>query len=135
MLTDDIRIGVLNEGPFEPVFFYNGKSYTYEVSKPGNSKPSFTVVPYEVAHFHWAIDIDEAGNITRSTKIRNGEKESWLNNRISCLCPKKNVSKNPEKEVYTDDPEWKDWFLNKIHFRIKRLPNRMQMSAEEFSRI
>jgi hypothetical protein len=41
----------------EPVLFYGGEPYTYIVSKPGE-KPVVNIVPFEIAYFHWAVEID-----------------------------------------------------------------------------
>ena len=142
MNTNDIRIGVINfgRGPksktdtlIEPTWFWDGKPYTYEVSTPGE-KQKVTVVPYEVARHHWAIEIDPVtGALQRATTPRGDEDESLFADRLSGLCPKKFVK--PIADIpghYTDDPEYVDWYTNGVTLKMKQISHRM--TAEEFMR-
>lgn len=143
-------IGVLNEGPiaFDP--FYDGIHYHCDISRPGD-KPHWNVFPWTVAREVFGLATDEAGNpitdaggyVLRATQPANDrEDEGLFSERLSSLCPKRFVNQDGsypfDKALglpghYDDDPVFKDWFTNKLKFRLKKIPR--QMSAEEFLRI
>ena len=132
MNTEDVRVGVINEGPFEPTWFYDHKGYFYPISKTGD-KPKITVVPYHVAYFHWAVELDAHGNLQRATEIRGDEDESWFDDRLGSLCPKEFVVPLVgQPGHYTDSKAFLDWYTNRVKFKMKRISQTMTM--EEFAR-
>lgn len=137
MNQDDIRIGVINEGPYEPVWFYDGKPYHYRVSTPEMikaKKPIVRWVPLKIAYEHWAVQVSADGRLERANDIKGQDEESQMENRLAGLIPKvfypqKDAEGNVIKDqagrtlgAYDDDRVMKDWFLHKIHFRLKRMP-------------
>lgn len=129
---DDLRVAVSNPGPVEPTWFYDGKPYTYTV-RTGANKTAITVVPWKIAAHHWAIaaKTDEHGNIkiVRKDWKEQGDRDSALDSRLACICPKK-WHKTDEAGHYIDDPEIKNWFLNKVTFKAKAI--KQVMTEEEF---
>lgn len=137
MSQDDVRIGVINEGPYEPTWFYDGKAYQYRVSTPEMikaKKPLVRWVPLPIAYEHWAVQVSADGKLERASDVKDRDEESQLENRLAGICPKRFYpQKDAEGRVmvdqngrtlgaYDDDREFKNWFLNKIHFRLKRMP-------------
>lgn len=147
---DTFVIGVLNEGPisFDP--FYNGIHYRCDISRPGE-KPYWNVFPWAVARQVFGLAVDEQGNplcdsggyVKRAFEPESDQEDEGLFvERLSGLCPKRFVNQDgsyPYDKTsglpghYTDDLDFKDWFTNKLKFRMKKIPR--QMSAEEFLRI
>ena len=135
--NDEIRIGVINSGPYEPTWFYDGKAYQYKVSSPEQiraKKPLIRWVSLSIAYEHWAVELGEGGKLVRATAVRERDEESQLENRLAGICPKRFYSqKDAEGNVvrdqqgrsvgaYEDDRDFKDWFMNRIQFRLKRIP-------------
>jgi hypothetical protein len=135
--SDDIRVGIVNEGPYEPTWFYDGKAYHYRVSTPEMiraKKPLIRWVPLKIAYEHWAVELAKDGTLVRATQVKERDDESQLDNRLAGICPKRfypqkdaedNIIKDQSGRslgAYEDDRDFKNWFLNKIHFRLKRMP-------------
>jgi hypothetical protein len=133
---EDVRIGVINEGPFQPTWFYDGKAYEYRVSTPEMlkaKKPIIRWVPLKIAYEHWAVQLTSDGKLERAHDVKERDGESQMANRLAGLLPKKfyssrdaegNIIKDPQGRTlgaYDDDREFKDWFLNRVHFRMKRI--------------
>jgi hypothetical protein len=135
---DDLRVGVINHGPFEPEWHYDmahhPEGYTYTVRGPSN-KTAITVVPWKVAEQHWALAIkeDNKGNIkvVRKDWKEANDRDSHLQSRLASICPKKWDQPNSSLPgQYIDDPVRKDWFLNKVEFKAKAI--KQVMTEEEF---
>jgi hypothetical protein len=135
--SDDIRIGVVNEGPFEPTWFYDGKAYQYRVSTPEmikSKRPLVRWIPLAIAYEHWAVQLTRDGKLERATDIKERDEESQWDNRLAGICPKRFYpQKDAEGQIikdaqgrslgaYDDDREFKEWFLHKVHFRMKKVP-------------
>ena len=133
---EDIRIGVINEGPYEPTWFYDSKPYQYRVSTPEMLKakrPLIRWVSLKIAYEHWAVELKD-GKLERATEVKERDEESQLENRVAGICAKKFYTEkdgegNPIRNesgrtlgAYADDRDFKKWFLEKIHFRLKRMP-------------
>jgi hypothetical protein len=131
--TDDIRIAVINLGPYEPTWFYDHKAYFYPIS-PEGGKQRITVVPYHVAYFHWAVELDQHDQLVRAVTVRGDDDESWFADRLGSLCPKEFVTPNiGQPGHYTDNKLWIDWYTNRVKFKMKRIPQTMSM--EEFAKV
>jgi hypothetical protein len=132
---DDVRIGVINNGPVEPTWFYGGKAYVYKArtkADPG----AITVVPWIVAQHHWGLGYlqDESGNIkiVRKDWKETNDRDSLLESRLGSICPKKFHKPNSDiPGQYIDDPEIKEWFLKRVTFKAKVI--RHEMTEEEFN--
>jgi len=137
MSLEDIRVGVVNEGPFEPTWFYDSKPYEYRVSSAELIKakrPIIRWIPLAIAYEHWAVQLSKDGRLERATDIKERNEESQLEHRLGGLCPKVFYAQKDSEGViirgangamlgsYDDDREYKNWFLNKVHFRLKRVP-------------
>jgi hypothetical protein len=133
---EDIRVGVINEGPYEPTWFYDSKPYQYRVSTPEMIKakrPLVRWVPLTIAYEHWAVELRD-GKLERANRVKERDEESQLENRLAGVCPKEFYPhKDAEGQAirneagrslgsYEDDRAYKNWFLNKVHFRLKRMP-------------
>ena len=132
--TDDLVIGVINHGPVEPTWFYANKAYIYVVRGP-NNKTAITPVPWVVAQHHFGLGIkqDDRGNIrvVRKDWKEDHERDSLVESRLASVCPKKFSKPNPDEPGhYIDDPEIKDWFLNKVQFKAR--VRKTLMNEEEF---
>lgn len=132
---DDLRIGVINNGPIEPTWFYDGKGITYTARTPTN-KTAITVVPWTIAEHHWGLGIkqDAQGNVrvVRKDWKETNDRDSLLESRLACICPKKFAKPEPDLPGhYIDDPEIKNWFLTKVQFKAKTV--RQVMTEEEFN--
>jgi hypothetical protein len=132
---DDVRVGVINNGPFEPTWFYDSKGYTYTARTPTN-KTAITVVPWVVAEHHWALGYrrDAEGNIkiVRKDWKEPNERDSRLESRMGDIVTKE--WEEPKAGLaghYIDDPKKKDWFLNRVQFKAKTV--RQVMTEEEFN--
>jgi len=132
---DDVRIGVINNGPVEPTWFYDGKAYVYK-ARTKQEPSAITVVPWIVAQHHWGLATrqDELGKlkIVRKDWKETHARDSALESRLASICPKK--WNQPIKELpgqYIDDPEIKDWFLKRVQFKAKVI--RHEMTEEEFN--
>lgn len=133
----DIRVGVINEGPYEPTWFYDSKPYHYRVSTPAQikaGKPLVRWVSTTIAYEHWAVQVTADGKLERAKDVKERDDESQLENRLAGICPKKfypqqdatgEIMKDQSGRslgAYDDDREFKDWFLHKIHFRLRKIP-------------
>jgi hypothetical protein len=131
---DDLRVGVINNGPVEPTWFYDSKGYTYTARTP-NNKTAITVVPWVVAQHHWGLGIkqDSEGRIkvVRKDWKETNDRDSALESRLGSICPKKWNKPDPDQAGhYIDDPEIKNWFLSKVQFKAKVI--KQVMTEEEF---
>jgi hypothetical protein len=137
MSLDDIRVGIINEGPYEPTWFYDSKPYQYRVSTPEMlraKKPLIRWVPLQIAYEHWAVQLSPNGKLERARDVKERDEESQWDNRLAGICPKRfypqkdaegNSIRDPSGRslgAYDDDREFKDWFENRVHFRLKRMP-------------
>lgn len=144
----DVRIGVINEGEsprWDATFFWDGKPIEYRVRRPDEKAVPMTVVPLHIAYEHWAVTINKEGRLVRATDILEGEKESQFDRRIGGLAPKVfmpskdyegNIMKDQQGRIlgsFVDDPSYVDWFTNKVHFKMKKIP--VVTTAEEWSKI
>lgn len=136
MSLEDVRVGVINEGPYEPTWFYDSKPYQYRVSTPEMikaKKPIVRWIPLNIAYEHWAVQLAPDGKLERAHDVKERDGESQIANRLAGLCPKLfypqkdaegGIIKDPQGRTlgaYDDDRVHKDWFLNKVHFRLKRI--------------
>ena len=122
---DDLRIGVVNPGPVEPTWFYDGKAYVYVVRSATN-KDAITVVPWNVAQHHWGLGIKEDNDgkmkVVRKDWKETQDRDSLLESRLASICPKKWYKPNPDLPGhYIDDPVVKEWFLNKVSFKTRAM--------------
>lgn len=135
--VDDYRVGVVNEGPYEPQWAYDSKVYHYRASTPEMmqaKKPIVRWIPLTIAYEHWAVQINGNGKLERATDVKGKDPESQFSHRVSVVCKKQFY---PEKDSegtiirgangamlgsYSDDQAMKEWFTNKVHFRLRRMP-------------
>lgn len=133
--TNDLRIGVINNGPIEPEWDYDGKKYTYKI-KTKDGKRACTVVPWVVAEQHFALGLkkqeDGTFKVVRKDWKEPNDRDSLLESRLGGLCHK--ILDRPDKDQpghYIDNPVIKDWYLNKVRFQVRTV--RYEMSEEEFN--
>lgn len=130
-------MGVINEGPFEPTWFYDGKPYLYRVSSPEMlkaKKPIVRWVPLSIAYEHWGVQVAADGRLERAWDVKPHDDESQMENRMAGIIEKRyypqkdaegNLIQNESGRTlgaYEDDRVKKDWFLHKVHFRLKKIP-------------
>jgi hypothetical protein len=134
--NENVRVGIINEGPYEPRWFYDSKEYYYRASTPEMikaKKPLVRWVPLKIAYEHFAVQLTSDGKLERATVVIPPNEESQLEHRLSGIpkkfYPQKDAEGNVIKDhqgrtlgAYDDDREFKEWFLTKIHFRLKRVP-------------
>ena len=132
---DDLRIGVINNGPFEPTWHYAGKPYTYKARNPQN-KTAITVVPWVVAQHHWGLGIKQGSDgkthVVRKDWKEPNDRDSLLESRLACIVPKRlEKSEATGTSQFIDDPEMKKWFLSGVQFKVRVM--RQEWTEEEFN--
>ncbi len=122
----DVKIAVRNRGPIEPELFYGGKGYQYPMDH-------VTVVPYEVAYFHYAIEV-EGGKVFRNKADINPDgSQSWYSNRIASYSPYGLTHGRAEDRDHKAFKEFRTWFSDGLDFAIEK--TRHSMSTEEFDKL
>lgn len=127
----DAKIAVYNEGPVEPELFYNGQGYRYPVGKA-------VVVPYEIAYFHFAIEL-RGGKLVRQKTDNDDRSQSWYNNRLSTYLPyglKHPRAGDPEDEKKANlakFKEFEEWFANGLSFKLVKSSS--ALTQDEFAKL
>jgi hypothetical protein len=135
--TNDLRIGVINLGPVEPKWQYNGQEFHYKI-KNAEGRKTVTVVPWVVAEQHFALALkknqDGSYSVVRKDWKEPQDRDSLLESRLAGLCHKQ--LHKPDKDLpghYIDNPIIKDWYLNKLRFQVR--VTKYEMSEEEFNTV
>jgi hypothetical protein len=122
----DVKIAVKNKGPFPEEWLYGGKLYKYPVNE-------VTIVPFEVAYFHFAIDL-QGGKLFRDMRDSADDgSQSWYANRVATYSPYGLTHGRPEDRDPKTFKEFRAWFRDGLEFKLVKTPR--VMSAEEFDRI
>jgi hypothetical protein len=126
MVFGDIKIAVRNRGPVEPELFYGGKPYTYPMGE-------VTIVPYEVAYFHYAIEV-KGGKLTRDKAVNNPDgSQTWYENRIASYSPYGLTHGRLEDRDPQKFKEFRSWFSDGLDFKIVKTPK--IMSPNDFDKL
>jgi hypothetical protein len=122
----DVKIAVKNKGPVEPELFYGGKPYQYPVNE-------VTVVPYEVAYFHFAIEL-QGGKLFREKRDSAPDgSQSWYANRVATYSPYGLTHGRLDERDPKEFKKFRDWFSDGLEFKLVKTPR--VLSSEEFDRI
>ncbi len=122
----DVKIAVRNKGPIEPELFYGGKGYQYPVDH-------VTVVPYEVAYFHFAVEVQGGKLVREKRDVSPDGSQSWYSNRMASYSPYGLTHGRTEDRDHKAFKEFRAWFSDGIDFRIVKTPR--SMTTAEFDNL
>jgi hypothetical protein len=132
----DVKVAIRNKGhgpgarkdsePFYPGWLYGGKMYEYPVNE-------ITVVPYEVAYFHFAIELQGGKLIREKEHSAPDGSQSWYANRVATHSPYGLTHGRADERDPQRFKEFRAWYSDGIEFKLVKSPR--VLSTEEFDRI
>lgn len=140
----DAKIAVLNKGPFNGTFGYDGRKYHFPCvsTDPKHPNDGVTVVPYIIANFCLGVEL-KGSILVRDFSTAEDRDQSWAANRLSTMLPYglKHArvgggdadSLEEIKENKALFKAYEEWFRNGFDFAL--VETSTSMSGEEFAKL
>lgn len=122
----DVKIAVLNKGPLEPTFCYDGKEQSYPIGRA-------VVVPLVRAYFDFAVELNASGKLDRHFGANTDRTQSWGDNRLSSFLPYGLKHGREKEQDHARFNQYEEWFKHGVEFAM--VETTAEISSAEFGKL